>query len=127
MSRFLVVLLDDNPIDINIIKWHLKGIDDPQYEVRAFFDPEQCLRSLAEERPDVCLVDFSLGATTTAFDFVQRLKEQHLEDIPVAVITGMHDDSIGYQLKMMGIKGYLDKNSFSAHFLDNSLRKIMAA
>ena len=52
-----ILVVDDEPINVKILAAILEAND---YQVRSAFSGEECLRRVAEETPDVILLDVML-------------------------------------------------------------------
>lgn len=76
---------------------------------REVSDAAAALKAIPEARPDLVLVDISLGGTN-GIDLVKSIKARH-EDLPVLVIS-MHDESLYAERALRaGALGYIMKNA----------------
>ena len=53
----VILVVDDEPINVKILAAILEAND---YQVRSAFSGEECLRRVAEETPDVILLDIMM-------------------------------------------------------------------
>jgi DNA-binding NarL/FixJ family response regulator len=75
-------------------------------------DAEQAMKALTEQKPDLVLVDISLGGTN-GLDLIKLIKEQN-EELPVLVIS-MHDESLYAERSLRaGAMGYVMKHEPAA-------------
>jgi DNA-binding NarL/FixJ family response regulator len=71
-------------------------------------DAEQAIKALNELKPDLVLVDISLGGTN-GLDLIRLIKEQN-DEMPVLVIS-MHDESLYAERSLRaGAMGYVMKH-----------------
>jgi DNA-binding NarL/FixJ family response regulator len=71
-------------------------------------DAEEAIKALAELKPDLALVDISLGGTS-GLDLIKLIKDQY-DDLPVLVIS-MHDESLYAERALRaGAMGYVMKH-----------------
>lgn len=84
-----VLVLDDDP---GIRTLQRRALERAGYRVVAVETPEQAIAQIAQERPDVLLLDYRLGAATTGLDFYQRLRQDGV-DVPAILVSGFSDES----------------------------------
>lgn len=85
MARKLVVYVEDNPVNFALVHRILESTG--TYEVVRADDGPIGLTTIAEQRPDLVLLDLDLP-TMHGLEVLRRLKaDATLKDIPVIVIT----------------------------------------
>ena len=81
-----ILIVDDNPVNIDFLVELLK-----EYDARTVLDGVSALEAVAEERPDVILLDISMPGMD-GFEVCQKLKESpKSRDIPVIFLSASHD------------------------------------
>jgi len=82
-----ILVVDDNPANIDIL---LELLQD--YDVRAAVDGAGALKAVAEELPDLILLDISMPGMD-GFEVCRKLKASgKTRDIPVIFLTASHED-----------------------------------
>jgi CheY-like chemotaxis protein/anti-sigma regulatory factor (Ser/Thr protein kinase) len=79
-----VLVVDDEPAAVDLITQLLQ---DEGYHVKGVYSGEEALGALAEEQPDIILLDL-LMPDMDGFEVIERLKaNQDWRDIPIVVVT----------------------------------------
>ncbi len=80
----IILVVDDNPTNLLVLSQTLKEVG---LKVRVSMDGESALEQVADEAPDLILLDIQMPGID-GFETCRRLKENHLtSDIPVIFIT----------------------------------------
>jgi CheY-like chemotaxis protein len=83
--RKVVVLLDDDPETCEAARRELEQADVP---VRAFQDGNMALRAIAEEKPDLIVIELALGGDMAGKDVINVIKAtMEWVDIPIVLWT----------------------------------------
>jgi DNA-binding NarL/FixJ family response regulator len=86
-------------------------------------DAAEALRIIPELKPDLVLVDISLGGTS-GIDLIKAIKEAY-DDLPVLVIS-MHDESLYAERSLRaGAMGYVMKHE-TGKTVRNAIRKVLS-
>lgn len=122
-QKICVLILDDNPSDIEVITRLLSDVSDIEHELCTFTNFEKSIDYLEKnhEKVDVCLVDYLLPLHT-AFDFINEIKQKDIELKPVVVMTSHPDYKVDMQLMEVGVHDYWDKASLNGDSLSRCLR-----
>lgn len=81
-----VLIVDDNPVNIDFLVELLKD-----YDARTVLDGPSALDAIKEEKPDAILLDISMPGMD-GFEVCRRLKESdETKDIPVIFLTASQD------------------------------------
>lgn len=83
MEKAKALLVDDSPISLEVMAAALPDT----FAVRAVDSGEACLASLAQEVPDIILLDVEMGGMD-GYETCRRLRQQH--DVPVIFVSA-HD------------------------------------
>ena len=110
----MVLIVDDEPINVKILAAILEAND---YQVRSAFSGEDCLRRVAEETPDVILLDIMMPGME-GFAVARQLKESETSCfIPVIMVTALSDVKSRIQALDAGADDFLSKPADKAELL----------
>lgn len=125
LSRSKILIVDDNPVNIDILLELLA-----MFDVRAVLDGMRALDAVKEELPDLILLDITMPGLD-GFEVCRRLKaDPKSKDIPVIFLTANADDeSIVKGFELGGVdyitKPYLAKEIVARIQTHLKLRKAM--
>ncbi|UUA73316.1 response regulator [Cellvibrio sp. QJXJ] len=123
MQNIRLLIIDDDEDDFILVKDLLTDISQscildwaPTYEMGQ--------RLLQEDKHDLCLMDYKLGAR----DGIELLKFAHEVGFsgPVILLTGMHQVEVDRQALQAGAVDYLVKSTLSAEQLARAIRYALA-
>jgi len=121
MSREVrVLLVEDSPTDALLIEEALTDVLDFQHRlVRAnrLSDALDCIQSA---QFDIVLLDLGLPDAQGIGTF--RALNQHAADLPVLVLTGLEDTSVGLRAIQEGAQDYLSKRDINSSELGRAIR-----
>jgi PAS domain S-box-containing protein len=115
-----IVLIEDNPGDARLIRELITRGHDSDIEVRTCASLQDGLRLLSEDLPDIVLLDLSLP-DSHGLNTIQKLREGH-PNVPIVVLTGLDDETVGLQAVQSGAQDYLVKGTVDDIWLRRSLR-----
>jgi len=115
-----ILLIEDNPGDIRLLQEYLNEGSACRFHVTQAGRLSMGLERLAEARFDAVLLDLSLP-DSHGLDTLVRLYEA-AKDVPIVVLTGIEDESLGVRLIQAGAQDYLVKGSVTGPLLVRSLR-----
>jgi len=119
IKKVNVLVIEDNPGDIRLIKEFLAARD----EVLFIVDIARDLNDIADFRHqgnyDVILCDLNLPGSSgiETFQLVHKL----FSEAPIIVQTGINDEDLGKQAVSEGAQDYLQKGTFDEHLLYKSI------
>ena len=112
-KRQIIMLVDDNPSNLNIAKNILK----PFYEVYALPSAERLFKFLETVKPDIILLDIEMPVMN-GYDVIKVLKsDAKLADIPVVFVTAKSEDMDELEGLSLGAVDYVTKPFSSAILL----------
>ena len=121
MKSAQIVLIEDNPADVLLVKLALKenGID---HVLTQFESGEEAIRTLCKEPesqgfvPDAILLDLNTPRTD-GFEALHRLREfPRFSDVPIAILTSSRERSDKHRASIQGTR-YIEKPSQLNEFL----------
>ena len=118
--KILVLLVEDSPTDALLIGAVLSDVPDVQYEVTHAVRLSDGLARARETRFDVVLLDLGLP-DAQGMDTFRKFHRQ-VPELPVLVLTGLDDISVGLQAIQEGAQDYLIKNKINSSVLSRVIR-----
>jgi serine phosphatase RsbU (regulator of sigma subunit) len=118
-----VLLVEDDEGDAVLVQAHLR-LSDLRCEVLWVRSLEDAARAMADAPVACALVDLGLP-DATELDALERLLAA-APDLPIVVLTGLHDGSRGVDAVAAGAQDYLVKGETSPETLSRSLRYAVA-
>lgn len=117
-KKIKILLVEDNPGDARLIKESLKEADTGRFELEC----ADCLSTgLAHiDKADAVLLDLGLP-DSEGLDTVRRVHE-HASHVPIVVLTGLADETVGVKAVQEGAQDYLIKGQVSGSLLVRSIR-----
>lgn len=118
-AKLNILLIEDNPGDVNLIKIHLKdsSVKHELIHRDSFFDGSDYIKN---NDPDITLLDLSLPDSTgfkTLSNFLEKFPL-----MPVIVLTGINNEIVGNQAVKAGAQDFLVKGQFDGKLLGRSIR-----
>ena len=115
-----VLIVDDDDDDFLIARELLTSQDRWRFEVDRASSYEEGRRMIEENRHDVYLIDYRLGAHT-GLDLVRESFTGD-ERPPVLLLTGQGDYEVDLKATRLGVTDYLLKDGLNAAMLERSIR-----
>ena len=101
-----ILAIEDDHSFLDLLDLHLKAAG---HTVRTAADPEEGLRSLLEEAPELILLDLDLPYLS-GFEVLEALRsDDATRAIPVVVLTGRADEDTYGRCRKIGIDGFASK------------------
>jgi two-component system chemotaxis response regulator CheY len=98
--------IEDDPSFRDLLKLHLESAG---HAVRGAADPEEGLRAILENPPDLILLDLDLPYLS-GFEVLQALRaDDASRSIPVVIITGRPDGEAYERCRRIGFDGFASK------------------
>ncbi|MFN3201188.1 MAG: sigma 54-interacting transcriptional regulator [Bradymonadia bacterium] len=120
MISLRVLLIDDDPHDARILKWHLSRVEGMSCTLDLYHDPYEGLEVLCSNTHDICLLDFRLGPT----DGLEMLTAAMARgcQVPVVMLTASTEEAIDIRALDAGATDYLEKQALDSRRLARVLR-----
>jgi DNA-binding response OmpR family regulator len=101
-----ILAIEDDPSFRDLLELHLHAAG---HTVRTAADPEEGLRALLEDPPDLILLDLDLPYLS-GFEVLEALRsDEASRAIPVVVITGHPEGEAYERCRRIGIDGFASK------------------
>ena len=119
-NHFKIMLVEDNPGDVRLIQLMLRDQGDSYFELEHASSLTQGLRRLDHEDFDLILLDLGLperqGLDTLRAVLIKA------PSLPIVVLTGLDDETMGLQALQIGAQDYLIKGQITGSLLVCSIR-----
>ncbi|MBV5340960.1 MAG: response regulator [Deltaproteobacteria bacterium] len=104
-DRAKILIVDDNPVNVSLLERILRH----EYDLRSAYDGSVALKLIAEQLPDLILLDVMMPGMT-GFEVMQILKDDPVTaDIPVIFITALDEGKNEAQGLDLGAVDYIHK------------------
>jgi len=110
-----VLLVEDNPGDARLLEEDLRDVPGQEFELTHVERLEEASERLREEEYDVVLLDLSLP-DSSGLDTVKRTFNE-APTMPIVVLTGLDDESLGLSAVREGAQDYLVKGQTQGRLL----------
>ncbi|MBC7460316.1 MAG: response regulator, partial [Thermoleophilia bacterium] len=122
-DRVRVLLLEDNPGDVALIRSYLRDEADTStaYEVIHVSLLDAAISHAIDEPVDIALLDLSLP-DAQGLDSCERFLAQVPDCPPVIVLTGQRDDALAMRAVASGAQDFLVKGSVDRSVLERAIR-----
>ncbi|ULA58299.1 MAG: Putative Hybrid sensor histidine kinase [Nitrospira sp.] len=114
-----VLLIEDNPGDIRLVRELFAQTRDGQFTLAHVGRLDAGIRCLSESLIDVILLDLSLPDSQGIETLIRMHAAAH--GIPIVLMTGLEDEELGLHLIQAGAQDYLIKGQASAPLLARAL------
>jgi signal transduction histidine kinase len=113
-------MIDDDEDQMVLVRAMLRGLPDFRFELewKNLFD--EGLRTLLEQRHDVCLLDHYLGPKT-GLDLLREAASRQVK-VPIVMLTGTGSIEVDREAMRLGAADYLDKDRLDVSILERALR-----
>lgn len=115
-----VLLIDDDPIQHLLLKNLLSAPAEPPFQCHVASALQDGWTQLAAGNADVLLLDLGLPGCAGMEAFTRT--RERFPELPVVVLTGQDDETLGLSLVHKGAQDYLIKGQVSAALLARTLR-----
>ena len=120
-SPIRVLLVEDDPADVRLIREYLQAVDDAHYPLAHAASLQEAEAHLRGDAPtDVVLLDLSLP-DSAGLDTIRRVLGA-APGIPVVVLTGIADRRLPVEALRAGAQDFLPKDEMTGSTLERVLR-----
>lgn len=116
----MVMLVDDDEDEYIIIQDLIAAIPTMKIEIDHAATYDDALRAIEQDRHDVYLIDYLLGARS-GLDLVREAIRRGCNR-PLFILTGQGDHEIDVRASESGAAGYLEKGNLDSVLLERSIR-----
>lgn len=121
----LIYIVDDDPVITGLVSARMQASG---YRVRSFAYAEECIEALAEELPDLIILDFYFLKEgeipmngMEAYDEITRLAPE----IPVIMLSAQEKGEVVLEFARKGIADYVIKDTDLIDNLQMSVKEIL--
>ena len=123
MNRAKILIIDDNPSDLTLLKRFLDRLSsDFVFDVETASNSVEALGKNKSFKADIAFVDYFLG-NDTGLDIIKALKLE-FPSLDCILLTGHGDESIVSESFKLGASDYISKTELSIDLIERSLRYI---
>ena len=120
-SERVVLLIEDNPDDVKIMKRYVKKSGVP-FKVEQASTGKEGIKKLKNVDPDFVVLDYNLP-DMNGIEILRAIREFN-EDIPVVMLTGADDRQTAVEAMKLGALDYIVKEIASYEMLPVMLEQI---
>lgn len=114
MSKVKVLIVDDEPFNIEVLE---QALDGTGYQVVTASNGQEALAKIQGEQPDLVLLDLMMPVMD-GFAVLTKVKEDPmLRDIPIIIVSAENDSKSVVKGIKQGAEDYLTKPVDTAQFL----------
>ena len=118
-SQIRILFIEDNPGDVLLIREMLKNMGATRFELEHADTLSKGLKRLTEKKFDLLLLDLGLP-DSQGLETLKRAYA-HVKDIPIVVLTGLVDETVGIEAVREGAQDYLMKGQVNETLLVRSI------
>ncbi|MES2590563.1 MAG: response regulator [Bacteroidota bacterium] len=118
-EKIKILIIEDNPGDVRLISIYLKEFFGDKYSFSTSDYLWKSLELLSENTFDVIILDLSLP-DSSGLETFKKIYE-HSPQIPIIVLTGLEDESVGINAMKLGAQDFLVKGIIKGKELSRSI------
>ncbi|MDW7771670.1 MAG: response regulator [Desulfobulbaceae bacterium] len=119
MNRLSILIVEDNPADVLLIKEYLSERGDVDFDIQEASTLESAINLISQNELDIILLDLFLN-DSAGLDTVRKVIAVS-PDIPVIILTGLQDEETAIQAVRFGAQDYLEKQILAPVLLYKSI------
>jgi signal transduction histidine kinase len=119
-KRINMLLIEDNPGDVRLVEEMLKEGSGADFELKTSTSLREGMRLIEDDHVDIVVLDLNLPDSTSYETFAKLYSR--FPRLPIVVITGIKDDSLGIKAVKEGAQSYLSKQDLTPEFLIKTIR-----
>jgi PAS domain S-box-containing protein len=113
-------MIEDNLADARLVQELFKEANDVSFSLESVDTLAVGLRRLSESKPDIVLLDLGLPDSQGIDTFLRLYQET--PQVPIVVLTGLADSSVGIEAVRSGAQDYIVKNELESRLLTRCVR-----
>lgn len=122
MNNKKIMVVDDDQFLVDLITEKLMKAG---YETMSAFDGTTALRKIAEEKPDLVLLDLLMPGVDGVTVLESLKKNPDTKNTPVIILTNLPDDNLMDKIKSEGGAGYLLKNEHNIDAVVDAIKNLV--
>ncbi len=119
MRNISLLIVEDNPADVLLIKEHLSESPLKRYDIAVAETLDDAVGRLKSNDIDVVLLDLSLP-DSSGLDTVRTLITKY-PNVVIIVLTGLQDEQVALQAVRYGAQDYIEKKQITSTLLNRSI------
>jgi len=119
MRNISLLIVEDNPADVLLIKEHLSESPWKRYDTAVAETLADAVERLKKNDIDVVLLDLSLP-DSSGLDTVRTLITKY-PNVVIIVLTGLQDEQVALQAVRYGAQDYIEKKQITSILLNRSI------
>lgn len=119
-TKTTILLLEDNPGDVRLIREHLAETLEGEHEVECVHRLAAGIDRAVAGEIDLILLDLSLPDSSGLETFGKM--QSAAPQVPIIVLTGLNDEAVATEAVRLGAQDYLVKGEGGANLLSRSIR-----
>ena len=123
--KLTVLVIDDSPADVEILRHLLQQIDAWEIHFSAFHDSKEGRAEVVKGKADLLFLDYMLGSET-GLEVLNAIEDEGCF-LPVIMLTGQGNEEIAVEAMKAGVSDYLVKGRITSDSLrlviSNALQK----
>ena len=121
-----ILIIDDDKIFLKIFRDVINKSYADKYEIVSAEDGEEGLLKVAEEQPDLIVLDIKMPKMN-GIEFLRVLKEKNEPPIPVLISSNFSDNEKISEGLALGVKGYVVKSDYSLDGIISRIEDILGS
>lgn len=122
-NRLKILIIDDNPADLNLLKRYFSKLQGWEIEIFYSISSEEGIKQWTMYKPEIIIVDYLLG-NENGIDIIQKLKSIGSRS-EFILLTGYGNEAVVTEALRVGASDYLNKSNLSTLVLEKTLRHIL--
>ncbi len=118
-----ILIVDDNPVDLEIIKTVLKENYAIVYDIDTATSGIETIEKVSKDKFNLILLDYRLQ-DMNGIEILEEIKKREL-DIPVVMVTGEGDENIAKETIKKGAYDYLIKDEINSIILTRTILGVL--
>ena len=119
MRNISLLIVEDNPADVLLIKEHLSESPLKRYDMAVAETLDDAVGRLKSNDIDVVLLDLSLP-DSSGLDTVRTMITKY-PNVVIIVLTGLQDEQVALQAVRYGAQDYIEKKQITSTLLNRSI------